>query len=202
MELIHPATGEVIVRKTRERFNHAGDARELTFSCFHGYPFLLRDRTRKWFRDSLEKARAEWHIDVWAYVIMPEHVHLIVWPRNGEHSVTRFLQTLKSEVGRRGIAYLAKHAPSWLPRLTVTEGNRKRRRFWQPGGGYDRNVIEPATLLSMIDYIHANPIRRSLVRRAEDWEWSSARWFLGIRPVPIWMDSSVLDVLVGLSDSR
>jgi hypothetical protein len=43
-----------------------------------------------------------------------------------------------------------------------------------------------------IDYIHANPVRRGLVEKAEDWEWSSARWYAGIRPVKIEMDSSVM----------
>jgi putative transposase len=44
----------------------------------------------------------------------------------------------------------------------------------------------------MIEYIHANPVRRGLVARIEDWEWSSARWYAGIRPVKIEMDDQVL----------
>jgi REP-associated tyrosine transposase len=47
-------------------------------------------------------------------------------------------------------------------------------------------------LRAMIDYIHANPVRRGLVARAEDWEWSSARWYEGLRPVKLEMDKSVL----------
>ena len=84
---------------------------------------------------------------------------------------------------------------AWLERLTVREGRRIRHRFWQPGGGYDRNVIQASTLRSMIEYIHPNPVRRGLVAHAEDWEWSSARWFLGRRPVPIEMDAMILDEL-------
>jgi REP-associated tyrosine transposase len=68
-------------------------------------------------------------------------------------------------------------------------------RFWQPGGGCDRNVTEMATLRVMIGYIHANPVRRGLVARLEDWEGPSARWFAGIRPVKIEMDASVLNRL-------
>jgi putative transposase len=67
-----------------------------------------------------------------------------------------------------------------------------RHRFWQPGGGYDRNITSSETLLAMIEYIHANPVRRGLVARMEDWEWSSARWYAGIRPVKIEMDEQVL----------
>ena len=76
-------------------------------------------------------------------------------------------------------------------RITVHEGQRVRRRFWQPGGGYDRNVVELSTVQQMIDYIHANPVRRGLVQRAIDWEYSSARWYAGMRPVPIEMDATI-----------
>jgi len=50
---------------------------------------------------------------------------------------------------------------------------RKRRyeevgqRFWQPDGGYHRNITSIEALRAMIEYIHANPVRRGLVARAE-----------------------------------
>jgi putative transposase len=47
----------------------------------------------------------------------------------------------------------------------------------------------------MIEYLHAHPVRRGLVAKAEDWEWSSARWYTGMRPAPIEMDSMVLEEL-------
>jgi putative transposase len=47
----------------------------------------------------------------------------------------------------------------------------------------------------MIDYIHANPVRRGLVTRAEDWEWSSARWYAGLLPVRLEMAQEVLTEL-------
>jgi hypothetical protein len=45
----------------------------------------------------------------------------------------------------------------------------------------------------MIEYLHGNPVRCGFVAQAEDWEWSSARWFAGLRPVPIAMDVMVLE---------
>jgi REP-associated tyrosine transposase len=75
--------------------------------------------------------------------------------------------------------------------VTVREGPRIRRRFWQPGGGYDRNITSIEALRAMIDYIHANPVRRGLVARPEDWEWSSARWYAGLRPVKLEMAQGV-----------
>ena len=102
------------------------------------------------------------------------------------------LQELKEPVARKAVAYLKTAAPAWLARIRVSEGSRIRHRFWQPGGGYDRNITTEAVLRAMIDNIHANPVRRGLVSKAEDWEWSSARWYAGMRPVKIEMDDMFL----------
>ena len=61
--------------------------------------------------------------------------------------------------------------------------------FWQSGGGYDRNIKTPKTLLAMIDYVHNNPVRRGLVKRAVDWHWSSAAYYAGIGESPIPLDA-------------
>ena len=126
---------------------------------------------------------------------MPEHVHLLVYPGEHPDRMSAFLQAVKQPVARQAMQHLATAAPDWLERLTVREGQRIRRRFWQPGGGYDRNITSMETLRAMIDYIHANPVRRGLVARAEDWDYSSARWYAGLRPVKLEMDPDVLTEL-------
>jgi putative transposase len=190
MRVFDPKTGKSFFRKTRRRFDEQGHARELTFSCYRGYPFLNRERTRLWFLEELESARRRWSFDLWAYVLMPEHVHLLIHPR-AELKAGKIAGQIKESVARRAIAHITANAPHWLPRITVVEGERLRRRFWQPGGGYDRNVVEPATVHEMVEYIHANPVRRGLVASAEQWQWSSARWYAGIRPVRIEMDATL-----------
>ena len=174
---------------------------ELTSSCYRRYPFLARERTREWFREAIEPARSRFGFHLWAYVLMPEHMHLLIYPGDAADKMSQFLQAVKEPVGRKAIAYLRAKAPTWLARLAVREGKRVRHRFWQPGGGYDRNITSSATLRSAIDYLHANPVRRGLVTQAEDWEWSSARWYAGKRPVKIEMDRSVL-VELALPDDR
>jgi putative transposase len=91
---------------------------------------------------------------------------------------------------------LAKHSPDWLARLTVTgRANRVERRFWQAGGGYDRNLMEPTTIRHVIDYIHGNPIRRGLVNQADDWPWSSAGFYSGRQPVKLDIDTTLTTAL-------
>lgn len=157
---------------------------ELTFSCYHRFQFLAKERTCQWLADTIDEARVKWNFDLWAYVFMPEHVHLIVHPRDAAD----IRQAMKEPCARNAIAWLATNAPEWIPKISVRKGRRICRHFWQKGGGYDRNIEEPAALLNMIDYVHENPIRRGLVERAADWKWSSASWYHEHQPGPLNID--------------
>ena len=163
----------------RRTYDEPGHAHELTFSCYHGFCFLAKDRTRIWLAEAIEQARRETRFDLWAWVFMPEHVHLVIRPNTESPGVAAIRREIKQPVARRALSHLRRHAPHWLDRLAVRRGDRTVFRFWQKGAGYDRNVTEPKTLLSMIDYLHLNPVRRGLVERATDWEWSSARQIMG-----------------------
>ena len=172
-------------KRRRHTFNAPGDAHELTFSCYHRFKFLNAERTCLWLAEAINEARSEFDFALWAFVFMPEHVHLIAYPRRSSHSVEGIRRAIKEPVGRKAIRHVIDNAPEWLPRITRTRGKRIERLFWQSGGGFDRNITQPKTLLGMIDYIHLNPVRRGLVTRASDWRWSSARWFEGITDLPM-----------------
>ena len=172
----------------RPAMDEPGHAHELTFTCFHRFPFLQAERTCQWLADVIDQARQELHFAVWAYVFMPEHVHVLIVPTQPVYQVSRILSAIKEPVARKAIKHMAEHSPAWLPRVTVKRGKRRRHYFWQPGGGVDNNATDPRVLLRMIGYIHANPMRRGLVAKAEDWKWSSAGWQAdknSLRPDPI-----------------
>jgi putative transposase len=192
MRIVDGQTGNSSVEKRRVRYNEPGQPRELTFSCYRHHAFLGRNRTRAWFCEALDEARTQFAYQLWAYVVMPEHVHVLVYPGDAPEQTSAFLQTVKEPVARKAIRHLQDHASAWLARVTVHEGRRVRHRFWQPGGGYDRNITSTEVLRAVIDYLHANPVRRGLVARAEDCEWSSARWYAGLRPVKLEMNEGVL----------
>jgi len=65
-------------------------------------------------------------------------------------------------------------------------------RFWQRGGGYDRNMIHSEIIRASIEYLHLNPVRKHLVERPEDWPWSSAGFYTGKDTYPIRMDVETL----------
>ncbi len=79
---------------------------------------------------------------------MPEHVHLLVYPTDLIAKVGVIAGKIKEAFARKAIEYLEDNAPEWLKRITVKEGKRTRRRFWQPGGGYDRNAIELSFIMA------------------------------------------------------
>ncbi len=167
-----------IHRKKCHRYNSPGHAHELTFSCFKGQQFLSSDRVRKYLADAILKARVKHDFDVWAYVFMPEHVHLLIWPRSEIYSISEILLSVKQSVSRKALLYLRENDPQELKAM-ATRQKHTRYRFWQDGGGYDRNITSRKTLLSSIDYIHNNPLRRELASKPEDWQWSSFREFCG-----------------------
>jgi putative transposase len=93
-------------RKTCKRFNEPGHAHALTFSCFHRRAFLSKDRSRLWFTDALDRARLKHKLHDWAYVIMPEHAHLLIWPTDPEYDVSQILSTIKQSVAKRALIYV------------------------------------------------------------------------------------------------
>jgi putative transposase len=163
----------------RKSFNLPGHAHELTFSCYRRFQFLSAERTCLWLAEAIEAARVQHDFDVWAFVFMPEHAHLIVRPRQPEYRMSAILSGLKLPVGRRAVAYLISQQSPWLAKITRRRRGREERLFWQSGGGYDRNITCGKTLLQMIDYLHHNPVQRGLVERACEWRWSSAAHYEG-----------------------
>ena len=129
------------------------------------------------------------NVALWAYVLMPEHVHLLLRPRNPIYRIADILGAIKRPASANAKSFLIERNEStWLKRLTVMKGDKSVFRFWLPGGGFDENVTEPSDIHRIIEYIHLNPVRRGLVERAEDWIWSSARFWAGDRDVPLVMD--------------
>ncbi len=117
---------------------------------------------------------------------MPEHVHLLIWPRD---TVPPILTSIKQSVANHAIAWVKSNAPDSLPAMSVQRPDGSvTHRFWQRGGGYDRNLWNDRHIWQAIEYIHMNPVEAGLCMRPEDWPWSSARYFTRERTGPIAID--------------
>ncbi len=164
-------------RKRLRRCEIDGHARFLTFSCYQRLPLLSNPDIRDPFAEQLFLARTRLDFKLIAWVVMPEHVHLLILPDQANASVPSVLSAIKRPFAAMVLARWRELEAPVLDRIRDRSG---AERFWQAGGGYDRNIFSEGELREKIRYIHENPVRRGLVGREEDWVWSSARATRGL----------------------
>jgi putative transposase len=164
-------------RKGMRRQEGAFDVRFMTFSCYRRLPLLDHPGIMDLFVQRMADAKQRLGFFLFAWVIMPEHVHVILRPAHGG-TWAEIAMSVKTSVARRVIGRWRELRAPILTRLETTSGEV---RFWQPGGGFDRNIRQTPELLHEIQYTHNNPVRRGLVRSADEWRWSSVHWWTGHR---------------------
>lgn len=135
------------------RYQQTGNLHFVTFSCYRRQPHLGHPDAKSLFEHSLETMRLRYDFFVTGYVVMPEHVHLLLSePRKAV--LAKALQALKLSVAVQ----------------------RRERPFWQ-ARYYDFNVYSARKHIEKLRYMHRNPVKRGLVENPEDWPWSSFRHY-------------------------
>ena len=167
-------------RKLRKSYDIQGHAHALTFSTFHRRPFFRDPDVCDLFLNCLHEARNVVGFQVWGFVVMPEHVHILVFSNSAAVTVARILRYVK--------APFAKQCLLRWPNIRadckiVDKDGSNTFQFWQAGGGYDRNIWDLHVVLEEVDYFHMNPVKRGLCERPEDWAWSSARHYADLDSV-------------------
>jgi putative transposase len=144
-----------------ERRHSTGNLHYVTFSCHDRSPYLLSPEAKSTFQAVLEQTRDRYKFNVYGYVVMPEHAHLLVSePPVKPLSVA--LAVIKRETSTR-----LPEKPFWLPRY------------------YDFNLFTTDKFVEKLRYIHRNPVSRGLVDRPEDYPWSSFRAYAQHEQGPI-----------------
>ena len=155
-----------------KRFYGSGDLHFITASCYRRRPLLAAAHDRDLFVQVLEQVRQRYQFVVVAYVVMPEHFHLLISePEKANPSVV--IQALKLGVARR---ILSAHKRCQKQKA-AREGlgvNPVPHHIWQVRF-YDYNVWGGRKQVEKVRYIHRNPVRRGLVESPEQWQWSSFR---------------------------
>jgi putative transposase len=167
------------------RVEHTHHVRFLTFSTYRRLALFGNAKIRDRFAEHLADAKRRHGFHLYAWVLMPEHVHLLMWPEVEEHPISRVLHSLKRLFSLEVLARWRELRAPILGQLLTPEG---KERFWQYGGGHDRNIFSKDELDEKIAYIHQNPVERGLCARPEDWAWSSARWYSGDRSSIVTID--------------
>ncbi len=142
------------------RFQHSGQSHFVTFSCYHRQPYFSTPEVFDLFIHTLEEMRNRFGVCIYGYVVMPEHVHLLLnEPPQG--SLAEATHYLKLSFAKR------------VPRLRASG---QSGRFWQ-ARYYDRNVRDYEEFMIKLRYLHGNPVKRGLVREPGEWPWSSYRHY-------------------------
>jgi putative transposase len=139
-----------------KRFQGTGQVHFITFSCYRRRPNLCAAEACSAFVSAVERVRLDYGLCVYGYVVMPEHVHLLM-NEPERNTLAQAIKSLKQGVARR----LALRAAD---------------SFWQ-ARYYDFNVWSEHKFVEKLRYIHRNPVKRGLVQRPEDWPWSSFRHY-------------------------
>jgi len=150
------------------RYQQARDLHFITFSCYQRESKLGTDSARSLFEQSLETTRIHYRFCVIGYVVMPEHVHLLLSEPATDPLFTA-LQALKQSVSRKFSLRVPR--PNLLGRAWD-----QTEPFWQERY-YDFNVWTERKRVEKLRYIHRNPVIRGLVAAPEDWKWSSFRHY-------------------------
>jgi putative transposase len=151
-----------------KRYQQTGNFHFITFSCYHRQPFLQTDTPKNIIQIILEQTRKQQGLCIAAYVIMPEHIHLLTnEPKTG--TVASFIQIFKQ--------------------LTSRElKSASQKQFWQRRY-YDFNVHSSEKRTEKIRYIHRNPVTRGFVSKPEDYRWSSFNHYATGEPGTIEIES-------------
>jgi putative transposase len=169
-----------------KRYYGKGHLHFLTFSCYRRLPLLKTARARDIFVQELAKIRDELKFQLIGYVVMPEHVHLLVSePRQGTPSTV--LQKLKQRVARR-LRKRRRASSAAQLLLPFADRGEPLRSFWQ-ARFYDFNVYSDGKRKEKLNYMHANPLIRKLVKHPKDWPWSSWSFYAQREAVLVRIDS-------------
>src|SRR5439155_25576078 len=93
-------------RKRKVTYDEPGHAHFLTYSCQGRLPLLSKDRSRQWVIEAMDEARKGQDFALWAYVVMPEHVHVLLWPRRLGYRTSHLLAALMRPASLKAKAHL------------------------------------------------------------------------------------------------
>jgi putative transposase len=169
-----------------KRYYGTGSLHFITWSCYQRRPLLDTEEARDLLLNVLERMRERCRFAVLGYVVMPEHVHLLISePGSTSQRVPHFSRVLcgRSGASAREIGHPGYRAedPSVVVqavKLGFTQRWRAARgvpgQFWQRRF-YDFNVWSQQKIVEKVKYMHRNPVARGLVEEPDRWRWSSYR---------------------------
>jgi putative transposase len=143
-----------------KRYQHTNQTHFITFSCYRRMRLLQNASTADLFLFCLEQTRRRFQLRVYGYVVMPEHVHLLL-SEPERSTLSAAIHSLKLAVSKRVRNHIETERPF---------------RFWH-SRYFDFNVQSNQKFAEKLRYMHRNPVERGLVEKPDQWHWSSFRHY-------------------------
>jgi putative transposase len=156
-------------------YDHDGRARFITFSTHQRRPILTEDYISRIVIASIFNVCRIRQLRLLSYVIMPEHVHLVIIPQLSV-KVGAMIGEMKSRSSKRVHNLLVQRRSRLISQPTTANNGVRRFRLWLRRC-YDRNCRTEAEVWEKVNYCHDNRVRRGLVNNPEDWMWSSYSYY-------------------------
>ena len=149
----------------------------LTSVAHNRLPVFQTDTIKEVVCDALNEARRSAQIMIFAYVIMPDHIHLITDSARSMADVLRFTNGITA---KRVIDYLKESKfESSLAKLRREESERKHKHSLFEHHSNAMRITGEEALMQKVNYVHLNPVRAGLVDNMEDYWFSSFRLWKG-----------------------
>jgi putative transposase len=168
-------------RKKLKHYNMPYHAHELTFSCYHRNDYFKNPAACNIFIEKLGYIKDKFNFKLWAYVLMPNHVHLLILTAKESYNISMTLQNIKGSASTLYRQWMIENCPVKIDGFCVNAKGRKVFRCWQPRGGFDINLWSVKAIHCSINYIEGNPVRAGLAETPEEWLWLSA-WARLMKP--------------------
>ena len=137
-------------------------------------PILTTDLGRKSFHEALDEVRAEKPFELFAIVLLPDHLHCIWNLPVGDLDFSSRWADVKAAFTKKHLAGGGAEAPISASRRKKGERGVWQRRFWE------HFVRDEDDLKRCVDYLHYNPVKHGLVRNVKDWPWSSFHRYVAL----------------------
>lgn len=152
-------------------YDHDGRARFVTYNAHRGIPVLTSAVINDMVVAAIFSVCRARDVRLLAYVVMPEHVHMVLVPPI-HAKLGKLVGEMKFSSAMRIHEFLIARQSPWLDRLQAVRNGKEKFCLWQRRC-YDRNCRTEKEVWEKVNYCHNNPVKRGLVTQPEDWRWSS-----------------------------
>ena len=177
-------------RKKLLKFDDNSYVHFVTTGTYNNLPYFRDEECCRVLLEELEFYRNKFDFTLPGYVIMPDHIHLLLWwdkTEKSDLSISKIIQGIKGATARRiinlktsgSLEQMFEATSEPFPKNSKTHKQNIKYPFWRRGF-YDFNIYTKEKLAEKLNYAHHNPVKAGLVSTPGDYKWSSYKHYFGI----------------------